>query len=106
MRWFIIVLLSFQSANAREQAMFNACDNCRAWVPSKTAHLFKALDNHNVPFELWSLGSVVILSPPKEESMMCYEYFALFLDSRRSCQDFSRGLKIKCELTVTPVTGN
>jgi hypothetical protein len=106
MRWIFLILFSAQLATARERRMFNACDHCRSWAPIQTAHLLKALDNYDVHYEFWSINSVVILSPPKDEGVRCYEYFALFFDSRRSCQDFSRSLKIKCELTVTPVTGN
>lgn len=86
--------------------MFNACDYCREWPPSKTAHLLRALDEYDVHYEFWSLGPVVILSPPREQGLRCYDYFALFFETQRSCQDFSRGLKIKCELNVTSVTNN
>ena len=106
MRWIFLILFSAQIAAAHERGMFNACDDCRLWVPVRTAHLLKALDNCDIHYELWSINSVVILSPPKDEGVRCYEYFALFFDDRRSCQKFSRSLKIKCELTVTPITGN
>lgn len=106
MRWIFLVLFISQVVVARERGMFNVCDDCRLWQPVQTAHLLRALDNYDVHYELWSINSVVILSPPKDEGVRCYEYFALFFDDVRSCQKFSRSLKIKCELTVTPVTDN
>lgn len=106
MRWIFLIIFSAQLAEAGNPGMFNACDRCRRWPPSQTAHLLKSLDTYDVHYELWSLGSVVILSPPKEESVRCYDYFAAFFDSRRSCQDFSHRFKIKCELTVNAVTGD
>ena len=100
----LLVLFTIQVANARESRMFNVCDQCRHWPASKTAHLLKALDSNDVHYELWSLGPVVILSSPKDEGLRCYDYFALFFDNQRSCLDFSRRLKIKCELNVTSIT--
>lgn len=100
MRWIFLIIFSAQLAEAGNRGMFNACDGCRRWPPSQTAHLLKSLDTYDVHYELWSLESVVILSPLKEESVRCYDYFALFFDNRRSCEDFSRRFKIKCELTV------
>lgn len=101
MKWIFLVLINAQVSFAGERGMFNACDSCKEWAPSKTAALLKAMDRYDVPYELWSHGSVVILSAPQRESLRCYEYFALFFDDKRSCQDFSRSFKIKCELTVT-----
>lgn len=104
MRWIFLILFSAQIAVARERGMFNACDKCHLWAPVRTAYLLKALDNYDVHYEFWSINSVVVLGPPKDEGVSCYEYFALFFDDQRSCRDFSRSLKIKCELTVIPIT--
>jgi len=106
MRWIFLIIFSTQLAEAGNSGMFNACDRCRRWPPSQTAHLLKSLDTYDVHYELWSIGSVVILGPPKDEGVRCYEYYALFFDNLGSCQDFSRSFKIKCELTVTPITGD
>lgn len=103
MKWIFFVLFYAQVSFAGDRGMFNACDSCKEWAPSKTAILLKAMDRNNVHYELWSLGSVVILSSPPYESLRCYEYFALFFGNKRSCQDFSRSFKIKCALTVTSI---
>lgn len=91
------------SVGQAKSIMFNACDACRPWSAKRTAILVTALDSAEVPFEFLTLGSIVVLGP--KESRHCYEYFALFFEDQKPCVEALRRLKIKCELTVTSVTG-
>lgn len=106
MNWIIRVLTLIFALEAHSQeAMFNACDQCSRWPAKRTAILVKALSDQGVDFEFVAAGKQVILAPLSPYPV-CYEYFALFFPDKTSCRGHLSRTKIKCELTVTSITGD
>lgn len=100
-----MILLNFgQSLEAKhERIMFNACDVCRPWTASKTAHFMISIDAANRNHEFSQEGEVVMLGPPNSGGVRNYKYYAIFFGDSKSCLFFSSSLHAKCYLAITCV---